>query len=226
MPLDNVTRLCGGKTRTGEPCRNPAMSNGRCYMHRGNAVIGIAHPNFKHGKFSTSLPSRMAAVYEETLKDPLIAESKRGIARMEARIEDLLSQVDHGESGELWEALTDAWSELGPAIYRERSGDGEHADRVRDTDNAVESIGLIISQGGSNFKLWQEIRDTEEQRRKCAESQTKREIAAFSLVNNDKLLALLGAVAAILKTYVRDTNDLAAASRRLHEVAVGTGSVN
>ena len=26
---------CGAKTRSGEPCRHPAMANGRCYLHGG-----------------------------------------------------------------------------------------------------------------------------------------------------------------------------------------------
>ena len=45
---------CGAQCRTtGQPCRNPAMTNGRCRMHGGKssgAPLGEAHPKFKHGQ--------------------------------------------------------------------------------------------------------------------------------------------------------------------------------
>jgi len=219
-PLNNISKACGAKTRNGDPCRNPAQSGGKCRMHSGNARIGVASPRFKHGRYSTSLPARMQEKYHEYLRDPLLVESKRNIALMDARIDDLLEQVDHGESGELWEALSDAWNEIGPAIYRERSGHGEPADRTRDTDNAVESLGLIISQGGSNFKVWQEIRETTEQRRKCADSQTKRDFAAATSISAERVAVLFGVISELLKTYVRNPVDLAAAARRLNDLAI------
>jgi len=29
---------CGAKCRTGEPCKNPSMKNGRCRMHGGKST--------------------------------------------------------------------------------------------------------------------------------------------------------------------------------------------
>ena len=34
---------CGAKTRDGDPCKNPAMANGRCRMH-GGATVGAGAP--------------------------------------------------------------------------------------------------------------------------------------------------------------------------------------
>ena len=45
---------CGVRTRTGTPCRSPAMANGRCRMHRGTspgAPIGNANAR-NHGRYS------------------------------------------------------------------------------------------------------------------------------------------------------------------------------
>jgi hypothetical protein len=46
-------KLCGAKKRRkDETCRAPAMPNGRCRIHGGLSLGGIAHPNFKHGRRS------------------------------------------------------------------------------------------------------------------------------------------------------------------------------
>lgn len=56
MPLNNVTRLCGAKSkRSGLPCKNPAVTySKRCRMHGAHSWSGMAHPNFKHGFYSTN----------------------------------------------------------------------------------------------------------------------------------------------------------------------------
>ncbi|MDF2974139.1 MAG: hypothetical protein K0R61_4589 [Microvirga sp.] len=46
---------CGARTRSGVPCRSPAMTNGRCRMHGGaspGAPPGKNNGNYKHGQFS------------------------------------------------------------------------------------------------------------------------------------------------------------------------------
>ena len=54
-PMHSSPR-CGAKTRSGEPCRAPAMTNGRCRMH-GGASTGAPPGNQnakKHGYYSES----------------------------------------------------------------------------------------------------------------------------------------------------------------------------
>src|SRR5690625_7181644 len=49
---------CGAKTRTGKPCKNWAMANGRCRMHGGKST-GPPKGNQnskKHGFFSKHIP--------------------------------------------------------------------------------------------------------------------------------------------------------------------------
>lgn len=43
---------CGAKTRSGKPCVNPGMANGRCRMHGGKSLKGAESATFKHGKNS------------------------------------------------------------------------------------------------------------------------------------------------------------------------------
>ena len=53
---------CGAKTRTGMPCRSPAMPNGRCRMHGGKST-GAPKGNknaWKHGHYSKGKKSERA----------------------------------------------------------------------------------------------------------------------------------------------------------------------
>jgi hypothetical protein len=48
----NDTPRCGAKTRGGEPCRYPAMPNGKCRIHGGaspGAPRGAANGRFRDG---------------------------------------------------------------------------------------------------------------------------------------------------------------------------------
>ena len=51
-----ASRRCGAKTRSGRPCKSPAVQGkARCRMHGGAAGSGAPHGNtnaLKHGKFS------------------------------------------------------------------------------------------------------------------------------------------------------------------------------
>ena len=53
-------KRCGARTRSGKPCRSPAMANGRCRMHGGpspGAPKGNQHA-FKHGRYSAEAIAR------------------------------------------------------------------------------------------------------------------------------------------------------------------------
>ena len=46
-------QTCGAKTRSGGQCKNLAMHPaGRCRMHGGKSLRGLASPRYKHGKYS------------------------------------------------------------------------------------------------------------------------------------------------------------------------------
>jgi hypothetical protein len=49
-------KRCGARgKRTGLPCRNPAMPNGRCRIHGGlspGAPKGTSNGNYRHGQFT------------------------------------------------------------------------------------------------------------------------------------------------------------------------------
>ena len=60
MPVSSYT--CGARTRSGAPCKNVPMANGRCRMHGGSSLSGEAHPNYKHGKYAGLPPKKVRQV--------------------------------------------------------------------------------------------------------------------------------------------------------------------
>ena len=46
--------FCGAKTRTGGTCMQPAMKNGKCRLHGGKSLSGVAHGRYKHGRFTNA----------------------------------------------------------------------------------------------------------------------------------------------------------------------------
>lgn len=56
---------CNAKTRAGGLCKNAPIANRRCRMHSGKSSAGIAHPRFKHGRYSKDMVARLAGQYLE-----------------------------------------------------------------------------------------------------------------------------------------------------------------
>lgn len=64
MPINATVKLCGAKARRNnhQPCRQPAMKNGRCRMHGGKSTgpkteegkKKAAAANFKHGRYTNA----------------------------------------------------------------------------------------------------------------------------------------------------------------------------
>ena len=68
-------QTCGAKTRSGGQCKNLAMHPaGRCRMHGGKSLRGLASPRYKHGKYSkdtlAQLTRAAAAVLDEGAIEP------------------------------------------------------------------------------------------------------------------------------------------------------------
>lgn len=61
---------CGAKTRSGEPCKNPAMQNGRCRMHGGKSTGPPkgSQNALKHGLYTKAAIEKRRQI-RELIKD-------------------------------------------------------------------------------------------------------------------------------------------------------------
>ncbi len=81
LPM-HLSPRCGARTRSGTPCRSPAMPNGRCRMHGGKSP-GAPKGNrnaLKHGRYTAEA----------------IAE-RRELAALLRAMKGLVEQVDGDE---------------------------------------------------------------------------------------------------------------------------------
>ena len=85
-------QTCGAKTRSGGRCKNLAMHPaGRCRMHGGTSLRGLASPRYKHGRYS---------------KDELVKLTRAASARSAAAVAEMVAVLDEPRS-ELAELLGD-----------------------------------------------------------------------------------------------------------------------
>lgn len=207
----NGRAICGAKTRNGTPCKGKPMANGRCRMHGGTSLGGLASPVFKTGRYSKYLPARMAERYQESLKDPEILALNDEIALADSRLEDLLKRVDTGESGAIWELARSAYKNLLVAQSKK--------DYVKMAE-ALQSLGEIIQRGQADYAAWQDVSIVMEQRRRLVESERKRRVDMQQMITVDRAMLLIGAISDILKRNIEDRNLLNKISRELQSLLV------
>ena len=180
------------------------MPNGRCRLHGGKSLGGLASPTFKHGRYSRVLPARLAARYDEATTDPALLELRADVALLDARLSDVLGRVDTGESGALWTTLQNHRRDV---LAAKRAGDSV-AQAV-----ALNALLETVGQGHADYRAWAEIGALLEQRRKLVESERKRLIEAQQTLTVEKAMLLIGAISGIIKAHVHDRAILAAIGR-------------
>lgn len=213
---------CGAKTRSGKPCRGSAMANGRCRMHGGTALSGVASPRFKTGRWSKYIPARMLEHYEQAADDPELLVLRHDIALIDGRLADLLSRVDKGEAKTLWDKARKTNDKLMKAFESNDLG-GLHV--------GILEMDRIIGAAMTDHEAWFEIHSILEQRRKLVESEQKRLVAAQQMITSEQAMTFVGALLNVVKDAVTDrqtlnkiqngVNDLLTRSEQLVPANVG-----
>jgi hypothetical protein len=172
-----------------------------CRMHGGKTPRGPASANYKDGRHSRFLPSRMFAAYRAAGLDPELMSLRQDLALLDARIIDVLKRVDTGEAGSIWIALQAAWVRLAQAQ--------ERADVVT-YKIAFDDVGRLVNKGFGDTAAWREIGELIDQRRKLVASEQRRLTLAHEVLSRDQAMALMGQVVDILRRHVPDRDVLSA----------------
>jgi hypothetical protein len=198
MSFSDARRCSASAKRSGERCKNAA-------------VIG-----FGVCRYSSRLPERLAARYQEAQADPRLLELRDEIALVDARMSELLQRLEGSESGENWRRVQEATVSLDVAI---RSKDAQMM------EVALSDLRSYTRQGQADMHQWQEIQEVLDLRRKLVESERKRWVQ--QMITAERAMILLGAITSIIKEHVHDRTILAAIStgiRGLVSVDVGAES--
>jgi len=183
-------------------------------MHGGKTPRGIASANFKTGRYSKDLPTRMASRYREAQEDSDLLVLRDDIALVDTRITDLLSRVDTGEAGVLWKTLKKAYDDYRAATIKK--------DALAMAD-ALQTIEASIKQGNADYVTWSEVIDLVDRRRRLVESERKRLVEMQQTITTERAMALLGAVVDTIRKHVADRDTLVAISNDIGKLVVIEG---
>ncbi len=192
-------RQCTGdsKRRPGERCEAWAMKGKDvCYHHGGKSPTGAGSPHFRHGRRSKDLPARLSERYEEALSDSAYIELRDEVALLDARVGDVLSRVDRGESGRWIAGVKDAFKRFEKA-ERSRSDDAPEQ-----LEEARQELRAAINGATLDYAAWEEIYGLIEQRRKLAETERRRMVDERQMISERRAMTFAGAVLALIRESV------------------------
>lgn len=203
---------CTAKSkRTGKRCgANAVTGRDVCYHHGGKTPQGISLPQTKSGRYSKHLPTRLLSTYEAANGDPDILALRDEVALIDARLAELLTRIDTGETGASWRELQEAFRELRIALKDRDPGESQ----------LLLGLGDLIESGASDEAAWTEIRATLEQRRRLVESERKRLVEMQQMVGADQAMLLVRSLVASVREHVRDPAILRAITDDLGKLAL------
>ncbi len=196
-----MSEKCKAKSKqSGERCkRRPSIGREVCVMHGGGSPRGAASPNFKHGRYSKELPKDLLVTFQNSLGDPGLLELQREVSLVDARVSQLLKQVDTEASAADWQKATYALRALKRATLKR--------DKPAAND-AMSKLEEILEVGNSQHGAWNEISSLVTLRRKLSDSQTKREERLGRFIETRRVAVLMSALTDALRSEVRDPNTL------------------
>lgn len=189
--------------QTGERCKQHAKKGmDVCHYHGGATPSGIASPHYKTGRYSKAIPAKLLTRYNEAQTDPKLLELKDEVALLDARLGDMLTRAEQGDSPDLWGQLKATYKALHEAIFVEPNPVAVQA--------SLNVLERLINRGIADWATWHEIQGTIEQRRRLVESEHKRlgQMEQFTTVN--EMVTTAQVLLASVITHVTDRKILAA----------------
>lgn len=179
---------------TRERCRQSVVPGKEvCHYHGGKTPGGIASPHYKTGRYSKYLPSRMRARYEESRADPELLEMRSEIGLTDARLSELLSRVDSGESGAVWDQLF---------MLTERAEKERRDGNTKGLAVTLNVLFGVINGGVGDWNTWSDIFKLVEQRRRLVESERKRLVEMQQTVQVERVMVLVDQLALSVREHV------------------------
>ena len=196
--LDNGEAACCAKL-AGKPhlCESQILfSNGRCKMHGGKSLKGVAHPNWKHGRNSlVSAPSALRDYYEKWLSDPELIHHRHEAAMAMAMLEELLASDEDGGTPALWKRLRK---------LADRMEAARRAQNHAKMEGTWQEIRAILERGEAQAERERRIIALAESARRHKDSELKRKTAKANTYTIDEAMAFYQALGAAVRRHVLD----------------------
>lgn len=203
--------MCKAKSkRHGGPCGAKAVRGKEvCYHHGGRTPSGVAHPRFKHGRYSTVLSKiGLAELFESAYADPELGSLRSQIALAETRMAELLDRLTGESKSHYWSAAARAMADFRAATFEKKAA-------------ALAQLEAIIEAGAKDEGTWAQLLAVMEQRRKLTETEGKNLERLHQTMTAEQAMALMVTVIDVVRRHVSDRTVLSEISRELRAVSVG-----
>lgn len=207
------SRICGAKRRNGEPCQGKPMGNGRCRIHGGLSLKGMASPSWKHGKFSRYAPQPVAELAYDAINDPTLYDLTELVALYQARIQNALRAMDEGGAGaEAWQAAAQAWQRFNQARQHKNAAA---------MFAAADDLDRLFTAAEHDIWLWKDIDVAAKNLKLLMESERKRRIEANTLIPVVKAQNIILQIVLAVRDEITDQSALNRVQARVTEI-IGT----
>jgi len=174
------------------------MANGRCRIHGGKIPRGSVLPQFKTGRYSKDIPTRILARFQESQADPELLSLRRDISLLDGRIGDILAASSNSEAGELWKRLKETLREYDHPK-------GRNAEEKQESQR--ESFGTIrwlINEGYQDWMSWKDIRFALQERKSLVDSEWAKLKDLQQMIPAERALLLIGAITGSIRRHIQD----------------------
>ena len=200
VPMDHIPK-CGAKSkRTGKPCPQPAMANGRCRFHGGKTPKNVQSPHFqgKGQRYADVLPDSLANIYRGALNDPDLLSLTEEVALVQTRLHQLLGRIDAQESSGRWKKAQQAHKELMQASARKDDVGWRMA---------MDDLSHILRDGSHDYLVWEDIHKTLRQLQTLSGQEQKRRLEMNALISADQAVAFAAEVLYAVKENVSNPDE-------------------
>jgi hypothetical protein len=207
-------------------CMSPVRcANGRCKKHGGKNLKGPAHHSFRTGEWSKWMPTTSAQDLLNAVNDPDYLSLKDEMAMNAVEVLNLTKQFQQGTDQKTWQNIDRLATELERLLFSEgvtaflTAMGGEGSDLTR-MGNIAEQLVKLIKQGRDEQRIFREIGEAQERRRKMVETETKRAMMERNNMPADQVLHLFSSMVNLVKKiWAHDPHNLRAFAGELDSLS-------
>lgn len=191
--------------QSGKRCKRSATP-GRdcCATHGSKSLAGVASPTFKHGRYSSVIPTHLTEQYEQARTDPDLLGIQEDIRLHDALLRGALDAMSRGEAGELWVKLKESWRD-----YQNVKKGRKKDEQAVSEDEALAMIGWLIQEGYQDYMARIEVRQMIQERARLVDAEGKRLERASQTLTTNQAMSLAQALLQAVLSHVSDRNTLA-----------------
>lgn len=203
--------VCFAKAKAGERCMcKIRFANGRCRMHGGSrsAKNIMASGSFRAKLYAGKLPTSLGKILTDAVEDPEQLSLSEELAINTLQITKLLGAIGNSKDGAdqaTWKNVQKLAKELEELLFDEGVQSifalGGQGHKVGKLANLAEKLVLTIKAGADESKLFREINEATEYRRRLIETDLKKQQMSRTMIPATEAIQLfrniVGAVKAV-----------------------------